>query len=299
MISRRQFWSRFPEGLRIAHGLCRRLARLFPELFAERLKNPVFVIGFSNGGKSTITDALNQQGVFCLYPDEGNKELWFRGFYPWLLSKPGVPPIWWDPDRFIRAVVQSREDGFLSARAYLGAYQWLLGGKHVLVCSGMLAALVPELMKVFPDARLIHVVRNGWVAAYASARGEWWEMTRTPRNFREAGCALGFQSVLERMAKYWLWTLERVYHASALKAGSMIEVHYEEWCRDPNRTVKDIMVFLGEGSRFITPRWKDEIQNLNDLILSDLSERERSLLREVIGEIQDDRKSEDSIPEEG
>ena len=106
----------------IAMALCRRLAKYFTGLFAAKLRKPVLVFGFSNSAKSSMIQALSQNPEVNVYPDEGNAEFWFPGFFPWAQSNKNVLPIWYDPEEFVRAVMHSRQDGFRIARSYLGTY---------------------------------------------------------------------------------------------------------------------------------------------------------------------------------
>lgn len=134
---------------RIIEGLARRAARWMPTYWAPHLRNPVFVVGFNNSGKSTVVKRLARSPELCVFPGEGNGELWFPGFFPWLRSEVQIKPIWSDPDRFVDAVLAARHGRFLSARAQLGAYEALNAGRMLVNDSGMLAALAPELLEDF------------------------------------------------------------------------------------------------------------------------------------------------------
>ena len=168
------------------------------------------MIGFNNGGKSTIVRTLRRSFNLCVFPGEGNAELWFPGFFPWIESTPPVGPIWSNPGAFVEAVNQTRSDGFRTARAFLGAYQWLYGGSEILNDSGMLAALLPDIAPMFPDAKFIHVVRDGRVASYLSARQEWTNIMRSVDRYGAYGVGTDFGNVLRRMSQYWAWSLDRV-----------------------------------------------------------------------------------------
>ena len=281
--NKRRVWSVIPNQERVALGLCSRLARSNPKYFADKLKNPVFIIGFNNGGKSTLLNALLQQVSFCKYPDEGNAELWFRGFFPWIEAQPKVTPIWYDPELFIKEVINSRDDDFVQTKAYLGAYQWLMGNDGIINDSGMLGALLPDIVSLFPGARFIHIVRDGRVASYLSARKEWSNMMRSPAKYQSVGCDLEFDSVLKRMARYWGWTVNRISTLSVF-TDNYLEIRYEDWCSEPNIVLDRAKSFLGAGDSEVPFEFSQNIINMNPIIFSDLTDRDKDIFKSEIGE---------------
>ena len=68
----------------------------------------------------------------------------------------------------------------------------------------MLAALAPDIAKDFPDARFVHFIRDGRLAAYITARLEWSRIIRSPGKYIEFYCPLSFSEVLKKMAEYSL-----------------------------------------------------------------------------------------------
>ncbi len=278
-------WHVMPARERIYEGLCRRLAKRFPNTFAKQLQNPIFVVGFNNGGKSTIVRALKNSNQLCVYPYEGNQELWFHDLFPWITSAIDIPPIWHSPEKFVEFVTSSREDNFLGARAHLGAWQWLLGGSSVLNDSGMLAALLPDILPMFPDARFIHIVRDGKIGPYLSARMEWSYMMRSPPKYQKHLNTLDFQTVLEKMMRYWAWTLERVESVKKVRPKAVFEVRYEEWCADPDKTFQGIANFL-KPNVVIPPASLDfAIVNMNAIVAEDFSARDKKTINRTIGPV--------------
>lgn len=270
---------------RLAEKICRRLARNFPAFFAERLRQPVLVVGFNNSAKSTMMRALQQYDEIGLYPDEGNSELWFPGFFPWLASTVEVAPVWYNPECFVEAVVQSRDDRFLQARAYMGAYQWLMGYEYLVNDSGMLAAILPDIAPVFPDARYIHIRRDGRVVSYLAARKEWSQMMRSPAKYKAAKCEFDFQSVLRRVAKYWAFTMSQVDEVAAANPGAVYTVCYESWCLEPDKTVRDIADFLACDGNQLALQWGQPIENMNELVLAEYSTQDKTTVIDAIGPV--------------
>jgi hypothetical protein len=270
-----------PRRIRITQGVARRIARWTPRLGAERLHDPVFVVGFNNCGKSTVVDLLAQRPELLIYPGEGNGELWFPDFFPWIESSVDVGPIWSDPHRFIAAVMARRSDGFLSARAQLGAYQWLNGARRLINDSGMLAAVAPDTLGMFPDARYIHFVRDGRLSSYITARIEWSRIIRSPRKYLAYGCPINFSGVLERMAQYWAWTMDRMDEVKMRMPGQVLELRYEEWWRQPDQGVREILEFLDLGSPHQPP--PPPLQDLSESLRAEMTCAEVELLERTIG----------------
>ena len=264
-------------------GLARRIVRAFPAFWANQLKDPIFVVGFNNSGKSTVVRTLRRNTGILVYPDEGNAELWFRGHFPWILSDKRIGPIWSGPDAFIRQVLEARSDDFLEARAQLGAYQWLNGRKRLLNDSGMLAALAPEIMNRFPDAKFVHFLRDGIVSSYLTARIEWTAIMRSPEKYMRHGLPLDFPSVLTHMARYWAWTVERMDQIARARPGQVLELRYEEWCREPARVIRQILSFLGLEDPGAELQDLTPIRDLTPLILSEISREEWDLLAGALG----------------
>lgn len=274
--------SQSPTIDRIAQGLARRIGPAAPRFFAPRLTNPTFWVGFNNSGKSTILSSLVASAELRLYPGEGNDELWFPGLFPWISSTAAVPPIWYDPDGFLQAALDQRTDGFMDARAHLAVYQLLTRQERLLVDSGMLAALAPELASAFPDALFVHVVRDGRIAAYVTARIEWARMLKAPGRYRRRGIPLDFRSVLERMAKYWLWTVGRMEQLEQMHAGRTLQLRYEAWCAEPATTHLRLSEFLSASIQSSGANRGEYFEDSTGLVRKEIRPDEWELLQRIM-----------------
>lgn len=268
---------------RISLGTARRISRLCRGFWARRLKNPVFLLGFNNSGKSTIAAVLGSHTELSIYPGEGNGELWFKGFFPWIRSDQSVGPIWSEPDRFVSEVLKARRDAFLAARAHLGAYSWITGAKRLLNDSGMIAALAPDLLVQFPDAKFLHFLRHGCVSSYITARIEWSAMMRSPAKYLTHGIPLDFKSVLASMGRYWAWTVQRVDRVAQAFPGQLLEIRYEEWCRDPAHVILRVSEFLGLEAGVATRLSLAPLEDLTPFVVDDISDPEWEVLDHALG----------------
>lgn len=278
----RKIWSYIPERDRVIEGLCRRMAVFFPEYFEKKLKNPVFFIGFNNSGKSMVISGLKRQNRIVVYPDEGNADMWFDGYFPWMIKQPDVPPIWCNPDQFIGSVLGNREDNYQRSRAQLGAYLWLVGGESIVNDSGMLGGLLPDIINTFENPKIVHFIRDGRVACYLSARREWSNMMRVPDRYQSAGCELEFEFVLEKMAKYWSWTVDRISSLQN-KVSSYIEIRYEDICCDLHEQTRRIESFLDLPEGVVRKGFSQNIVNMNSIVLSDITESHIQIVNRSLG----------------
>lgn len=271
----------------IARAVSRRLAPFAPRAFASRLRSPVFVVGFNNSGKSTVTQLLSRTPGLSVYPGEGNGELWFPGMFPWVASDLGIPPIWSDPDRFVTEALRRHGPEFMAARSKLGAFQWASGGAPVLNDSGMLAALLPHLVQHVPDARVIHFVRDGRVASYVTARLEWSAMIRSPSKYLRVGCPMDFEAVLARMAAYWAWTVERVDRVTGFDSARILRLRYEDWSTNPRLAASQVAGFLGIRTGDLDSAPDRPLVDLSALILKEMSEAELAQVDLAVGNVQE------------
>ncbi len=279
---KRRIWEYIPEKDRYIEGLCRRMAIYIPNFTEVKLIKPVFFVGFNNSGKSMILEGLKRQESVVVYPDEGNADLWFDGFYPWMIKQPNVPPIWCDPDKFIQSVLENRKDEFKRSLAQLGAYLWLVGGDNIINDSGMLGALLPDIIDKFKNPRIVHFIRDGRVACYLSARREWSNIMRLPDRYKSAGCEINFNFVLEKMASYWSWTIDRI-SSMEKSVYKYIEIRYEDICEDYSEQATRIEGLLGIQKGVLKNGMTNKLLNMNSVVLGDMTESQLEIVYRVAG----------------
>lgn len=89
---------------------------------------------------------------------------------------------------------------------------------------------VPALLRMFPDAQFIHIVRDGRDCVASLKRMPW------------------FRGDVLRAAHTWAYAIDAGRHWSRrLGAGSWHEVIYERLVRDPRAELGALCTFLGEG----------------------------------------------------
>lgn len=98
------------------------------------------------------------------------------------------------------------------------------------------ALCMPELLAVFPEARIIHLVRDGRDVAESTAR-----------------IAIGPCSILA-IARRWQLYMDTVRAAAAgLPPDQFLEVRFEDLVQDPGATRRRIMAFIGEDDARCPP----------------------------------------------
>jgi hypothetical protein len=249
----------------IARRIAVRYGPALSPLPGTLLRRPAFIVGFNKSAKSMLVEGLARQPGLAIFPGEGNDVLWFRGFYP--RPRPDrapLAPLWCEPARFVRAVVESRGDRFLEARSQLGLYQLLRAPRSVLLNdSGMLAALLPDVLPAFPEVRIVHMIRDGRVVSFKAALRTLERMRAIPDRYRGSDCPTDVEGIALAQARYWCWTLDRVQEVEGRVPDQVMQVRYEDWCLDPMRVLTDVMRFLGLKAAPRQPPWTDRVVNLN------------------------------------
>lgn len=98
------------------------------------------------------------------------------------------------------------------------------------------ALRIPELLAIFPDARIIHLVRDGRDVAESTAR-----------------IAIGPCSILA-IARRWKLYLDTVREAAArLPPAQFLEVRFEDMVLDPAGMRRRILAFIGEDDARCPP----------------------------------------------
>lgn len=267
---------------RLVRDFAIKLGPALAPLSNRLLRRPVFVVGFNKSAKSMLVQGLAQQSHLSVFPGEGNEKLWFRGFYPWSVSTRDLAPLWYEPENVVSAVLESRPDCFRQTRAQLGIYQMIRAPANLLlVDSGMLAALLPNVLPTFPDAKVLHVVRDGRVVSSIAARKTLSQIAEDLPRYQNSRCRTDPEGVLEAQARYWCWTVDRVNEAEQRFPNSVKQVKYEDWCADPEKILKAIMRFIGLNNPRRMSAWEGGVKNTNNEELANVSESELSVLERI------------------
>jgi hypothetical protein len=247
-------------------------------------KDPVLVVGFNHSGKSLLSSHLASHDEVCVYPTEGNRTLWFKGLYPWHESQGRVPPPWYDPHAFQQAAVRRllRMD-LKKARTAFATYKALRKKPVLLNDSGMAGLLGPALTLAFPQAKIIHVVRDPRAACHLSARKHLKKLNDHPI-YAKRGIQPGPNRMLEHQARYWGFMTDQIRHLretlGADACDQVLEVRYEDYCRQPTKTMGQVARFL--GLRGPPPASRSPLRDQNGPDTADQSPDERTLIEKIL-----------------
>jgi hypothetical protein len=145
-------------------------------------------------------------------------------------------------------------------RAFAGLRRW--GGGTVLISKRIANnQRIPLLAAAFPEARFVHLMRDGRAVAYSLSRVDWWEdgvvwwYGDTPRRWREQG-----GDPWELAARHWVRELTSIDEGlAAVAPDRRFELRYEELVRAPIPVLKEVAEFAGLPD---APRWTAELSRL-------------------------------------
>jgi hypothetical protein len=136
-----------------------------------------------------------------------------------------------DVQRCFRQLVESLSANFRRAS---GKPRWAEKTPHNV-------KFITTLGMIFPDARFIHMIRDGRDVACSLVTMNWIE----PRT----GAKLDYIQNITKAAKYWRDIVQSARRQAAIRevAGRVIEVRYEALVADTEGTMRQVLGFLGEA----------------------------------------------------
>jgi hypothetical protein len=133
------------------------------------------------------------------------------------------------------------------------------GGGRVMVNKRIANNLrIPLLLKAFPDAKFVFLVRDGRAVAYSLSRVDWWPESvvwwygDTPTRWAQDG-----RDPWELCARNWMEELrEAEAGLEQVPAGQRLDVRYEDFVTAPLETLREAAGFAGLGA---DPTWEREL----------------------------------------
>ena len=201
--------------------------------------NPIFVIGTGRCGSTLCSRVLESHEDILIYPTEGNN-LFYPTTYPFRDAQIKTPPILEDPGLYTELSVGAWPAGHeKKIRNTLRGFQCLnKRGKIFVLKSAMISFLVPNLLRLFPEAKFIHLYRYGpsVVTSLIEKELHKYKNLTTRDNF------------LVWAAGYWNSCIREIDRANteyALVAnGKLLELSYESFCDDPEGVSTKLARFM-------------------------------------------------------
>ena len=211
---------------------------------ATALHGPIFFIGSGRSGTNLLARILSSHPALSVFPSEAN-DLWHPKLYPWAESTLDVPPTWADARAFARASLQTRtpaDDARL--RAVFGAYQRLTRGEYMVNKSVLITFMLDHVLKIFADARFIHLLRDGRSVALSFAEKEAKKIARNPAKYQRYGLALPQDELVLRFAENWRDQMAEIDRHREQLSDRLFEMRYEELCSAPRDELARLADFL-------------------------------------------------------
>ena len=241
------------------------LAKSSFDFFSNQLKNPVFVLGCARSGTTLLAELLGDHRDIANW-SEANY-IWDPEWYPWRPSIQGIWPMEFDTGAFTARWSKQAFARQKEIQATFGAYQWLQKRDCFLNKSPFHTFRISQLLKMFPGARLIHLIRDGRAVAHSytghllrkNKLQEW------PAEQREI-FSQNPEELTLFLASFWKKNIEEVVHQDRMfeltKQGKLFTLSYEDLCNDTNTTLNHICGYLKlDPERFMAR--KREIDNCN------------------------------------
>jgi hypothetical protein len=137
----------------------------------------------------------------------------------------------------------------------------------------MIAFMLPVVSELFPEARFIHIVRDGRAVALSYAHKEFGKMQANEELYRACGVWCTFDELLEQMSRLWVAHIDEIdgvaERESWKEKGFYFECRYEDFCERPRELMAEIVGFMG----FPNPRvsLEDEVRSMNHKFRQELS----------------------------
>jgi len=254
--------------------------------FEQKVNNPIFIIGYNNSGKSLIKKNIACNKEIAVYPGEAN-ELWHPGAYPWRYSDLSRPPIWYDPHFYVeKSLAHWSGSHKAKIKKEFASFQMLSRKSFLVIESAMIAFLTPQLIELFPDARFIHIYRDGRVVSYLAAKKEAERMDKDPEPYKKTGFYYeSFDDLLCQMANYWRLTMKEIdqmVKGDMVDSNKILELSYEGFCSNPERQMQRLYNFIGVPVHSFS---NSILENKNDMDLQEVSKNDYSLLNELLSPV--------------
>jgi hypothetical protein len=113
----------------------------------------------------------------------------------------------------------------------------------------MITLMVPHILETFPEARFIHIVRDGRAVALSYLKKQKKKIDDVPRFYQKNGYDAPFDDLLETFARSWKRHIEEVERQKSpvgpLDEGRLHELSYEDFCADPRAQLRRVIAFIG------------------------------------------------------
>jgi len=249
-----------------------RLASISPGSSAKTINNPVIILGCMRSGTSMLAQLVASHTEVATYRSKSRiaeaNHLWHPKAHPWHKSNFSGPPHWFDPIEYTRTSVHAWTfDSERRIRTIFAFYQAFYKKLCFLNKSALIACMIPQIMQVFPHARLIHIYRDGRAVALSNAKKQHPTVERNADVFKRRGYYMSFEDILTKCAAGWcaqMLEIDRQVESEELKEKDvLLELSYEELCANAGEWLNRIATFLNLSPDGFTVKDLSHIKSMN------------------------------------
>lgn len=272
----------------VAKWLAIAFARIAPNYFSQKIRDPIFIIGCNRSGTTLLVNTLATHPELATYPGEAN-DLWHPQTFPWRYSahKSDLLPLEVNPLEFTERSLKHRSPSEEERlKAVFGAFQYFMRRDRFLNKSAMISFMIPYILEKFPSAKFIHIVRDGRGVARSWAQ----KMNTTIQNhielYKGQGFGISYEDLLLNCAYSWrlhIQEVENQKHRLGLeKKGMLLELRYEDFCTRPDYHLFELASFMDVSPSAFQNGSYDHILNMNYKYMNQFKEPELKKLTQIM-----------------
>lgn len=211
------------------------------KILGFNFKNPIFIIGTGRCGTTLLSKILRSHNQISVFPNEGN-ELWHPKLHTYTESKIEAPPILVNPKLFTEISLKNwspKHKNFIEC--ILTGFRLLKSRSNFFVIkSAMISFMISDIINIFPDAKFIHIYRNGVSVAeslFKKEKGKYLSLFSKEEDFR-IFCANYWKSCIleiDRLNDSLLLTHRKILY----------NLRYEDLCENPKMLLNNLFKFIG------------------------------------------------------
>lgn len=110
---------------------------------------------------------------------------------------------------------------------------------------------IPQILKLFPGARFIHIYRDGRAVIFSYMKKEYEKISANRQIYRGQGYDYNREELLKIMAKSWVDHMDEVERQKKEleMEGRIFDLAYESFCDAPESALHGLYDFLGLDRR--------------------------------------------------
>lgn len=210
------------------------------------LRSPVFILGSPRSGTTLLYHQLLSAGGFAIYRTEVKAYHYLAPLAGHFRSRAGCGRFldkWFASEDFLRSGLNAEtfRDRVLEECHSAGDFQRLLmesicenqGALRWADCTPENVLFMAAIRRDFPDARFIHMIRDGRDVAHSLVQQRWIRPFRWDKGRPVLAAAV-----------FWDWMVDQGRKAGRRIGDYYLEVHYRDLVRQPRETLAVIAGFL-------------------------------------------------------